>query len=244
MTPSAATLAWEAHNQLRLLRLACPRLNRTTGVHATGVGDAAGVGGTGAAGGAAGAQADYDAEAAAAAVAARTLTATHLSSWAGARTGATYVDDGLRHVLTVHYAPPTLQARTHTRTRTSTEHTLLTAQAYLDHEPPTTSFTTQVYLDYELVMETELWLRPQSETGGEDGTLSLPAGGAAGGQGANVTAPALRILDSEGRAHLGFAAGRSDLGLEQYEIHEWWFKRNVDSFHGQERLSQREEKLV
>ena len=93
-------------------------------------------------------------------------------------------------------------------------------------------------------METELWLRPQSEAGGEDGPLSLPVGGVADGKRANVTAPALRILDSQGRARLGFAAGRSDVGLEQYEIHEWWFKRDVDSFHGEERLSQREERVV
>ncbi len=31
-----------------------------------------------------------------------------------------------------------------------------------------------MYLDYELVMHTEVWLRPQSEAGGEDGPLSLP----------------------------------------------------------------------
>jgi hypothetical protein len=213
VTPSTATLTWEAHNQLRLLRLACPTPNRTTGVHATHPGDAAGVGGTGAAGGTTGAEADYEAEAAAAAAAARLLTATHLSSWIGPSTDANYVDDGLRHVLTIRYAPPTLE----------------------------------VYLDYELVMDTELWLRPQSEAGGEDGPLSLPvvpAGGVADGARANVTAPALRILDDQGRAQLGFAAGRSDVGLEQYEIHEWWFKRNVDGFHGEERLSRRDEKVV
>ena len=213
MTLSTATLTWEAHNQLRLLRLACPAPNRSTGVHATHAGDAAGVGGTGAAGGAAGAEADYDAEAAAAAAAARLLTATHLSSWNGPSSAANYVDDGLRHVVTIRYAPPTLE----------------------------------VYLDYELVMHTEVWLRPRSEAGGEDGPLSLPvvpAGGDAASARANVTAPALRILDEQGLAQLGFAAGRSEVGLEQYEIHEWWFKRNVDGFHGEERLSRRDEKVV
>ena len=87
----------------------------------------------------------------------------------------------------------------------------------------------QVYLDYELAMQTQLWLRPHAEApedGDEDGTMSLPVGS----NGTRVTAPALRILDSEGRARLGFAAGRGELGLEQYEIHEWWFKRNVDAF--------------
>ena len=100
---------------------------------------------------------------------------------------------------------------------------------------------------YELVMHTEVWLRPQSEAGGEDGPLSLPvvpAGGDAASARANVTAPALRILDEQGLAQLGFAAGRSEVGLEQYEIHEWWFKRNVDGFHGEERLSRRDEKVV
>ena len=95
-------------------------------------------------------------------------------------------------------------------------------------------------------------LRPtyQSEAGGEDGPLSLPVVPAAGGDAAsaraNVTAPALRILDEQGLAQLGFAAGRSEVGLEQYEIHphEWWFKRNVDGFHGEERLSRRDEKVV
>ena len=65
----------------------------------------------------------------------------------------------------------------------------------------------------------------------------VPAGGDAASARANVTAPALRILDEQGLAQLGFAAGRSEVGLEQYEIHEWWFKRNVDGFHGEERLS-------
>ena len=51
-------------------------------------------------------------------------------------------------------------------------------------------------------------------------------------------------LDEQGLAQLGFAAGRSEVGLEQYEIHEWWFKRNVDDFHGEERLSRRDEKVV
>ena len=149
----------------------------------------------------------------AAAAAARLLTATHLSSWNGPSSAANYVDDGLRHVVTIRYAPPTLE----------------------------------VYLDYELVMHTEVWLRPQSEAGGEDGPLSLPvvpAGGDAASARANVTAPALRILDEQGLAQLGFAAGRSEVGLEQYEIHEWWFKRNVDGFHGEERLSRRDEKVV
>ena len=76
-----------------------------------------------------------------------------------------------------------------------------------------------------------------------DQLLHLGNGDAASAR-ANVTAPALRILDEQGLAQLGFAAGRSEVGLEQYEIHEWWFKRNVDGFHGEERLSRRDEKVV
>ena len=90
-------------------------------------------------------------------------------------------------------------------------------------------------------------MAPCADTGGSQAALLpvVPAAGAdAASARANVTAPALRILDEQGLAQLGFAAGRSEVGLEQYEIHEWWFKRNVDGFHGEERLSRRDEKVV
>ena len=41
---------------------------------------------------------------------------------------------------------------------------------YRGYAPPTLE-PRGVNLDYELVMHTEVWLRPQSEAGGEDGPL-------------------------------------------------------------------------
>ena len=45
-------------------------------------------------------------------------------------------------------------------------------------EAATTSYappTLEVYLDYELVMHTEVWLRPQSEAGGRTGRSACPS---------------------------------------------------------------------
>lgn len=125
---------------------------------------------------------------------------TLLSSW-----GTTSLDDGRRHVVGVRYEPPTLEVR----------------------------------LDYELIMETDLWLLPTLKHDEQrQGWVHNCASGKACGAGrmveflvgsGNATrmvrAPAVHVLDSLGHARLGFAAGRSGLGMEQYEVHEWWFRR-------------------
>ena len=83
-------------------------------------------------------------------------------------------------------------------------------------------------------MHTELWLLP-TEAGGDANAAAEDRGAWRGGAGqtqrvgpwheavparggnATVGAPAVRVLDGEGRARLGFAAGRGTLGPEQYE---------------------------
>ena len=98
-----------------------------------------------------------------------------------------------------------------------------------------------MYLDWELMMQTDLWLLPHGgvelDASSEAAACSASPGQACAGptvegwaddRNGTVSAPAMRVLDADGRAWVGFAAGRGDLGLEQYEISEWWFRRNVE----------------
>jgi len=194
------TLAWEEHNQLRLLRLTCPTPNVTTSVHSTtGVG---GVGGPGIGVGAAAADT--------AAVAPQMAMHTLLSSW-----GTTSLDDGRQHMVGVRFVPPALQVR----------------------------------LDYEVVMQTDRFLPPNhKQRDDEEGQQQVweqqtscafrQACGvgpiveelaASGNKARTVRTPAVRVLDSMGRARLSFTAGRTTQGLEQYKLHEWWVRRNAET---------------